>query len=54
MERGKEKFLLFIGGTLGLVFSCREGGGGLGSFWKAAAGSERLRSFLRRREVDQV
>jgi hypothetical protein len=29
-----------------LVFCCLEGGGGLGSFWKAAAGSERLRSFL--------
>jgi len=26
--------------------SCLEGGGGLGSFWKAAAGKERLRSFL--------
>ena len=53
-ERKKEKkFLLLLGWTgSGLVFSCLEGGGGgLGSFWKAAAGNERLRSFLSRRIV---
>ena len=52
-EKKKVSFLLLIGWTgSGLVFSCLEGGGGgLGSFWKAAAGNERLRSFLRRRIV---
>ena len=44
MRRKNREVLLCPAGWSGL--SCLEGGGGLGSFWKAAAGKERLRSFL--------
>ena len=46
MRRKNREVLLCPAGWSGL--SCLEGGGGLGSFWKAAAGKERLRSFLSR------